>query len=69
MAAGEQQEVAGRGKKLASKAEIAAKHAAFVDRPPGGEGVQPLNPGFFKVQRMRFSKLAQSRGNKEVRQK
>lgn len=41
---------------------IAERAADFVDEPPEAEGVVPLNPGFFKLQRMRGGPVAKSRG-------
>ena len=62
-----QQNLPGRRGKAPARERVAAKVAAFKDSPPGGEGVQPLNPGFFLLQRMRLAK--QNRGPKKVRGK
>lgn len=48
-------------------ARIARRVARFVDSPPVVEGVIPVNPGFFKLQRMRSAQPA--KGRAAVRQR
>lgn len=47
--------------------DVAKRVAEFVDKPPGGEGVVPLNPGFFQVQRMRTEHGAKRRAAKTTK--
>jgi len=42
------------------KDQVARRVAAFEDNPPVAEGVVPLNPGFFKLQRMRSQRPAKT---------
>lgn len=43
----------GRRRKLRTAADVAKRVADFKDTKVYEEGVMPLNPGFFKLQRMR----------------
>lgn len=42
-------------------AVIAARVAKVKDVAPAVEGVQPLNPGFFRLERMRMQSVAKKR--------
>lgn len=47
--------------------KIAARVAAFKDSPPHGEGVVPLNRGFFLLERMRTAAVAKKKADRKKR--
>lgn len=57
----EEVRVTGPVRREPSAALSAARLQEVPDEPPGGEGVQSLNPGFFRLQRMRQRNEAKAR--------
>lgn len=57
----------GRKRREPARDAVHRRVARFKDKPPTVQGVQPLNPGFFHLERLRAHVAAKKHGSKRVK--